>query len=331
MADAAQTSVETVNNCTRCKNPARTGIKCVRCGKVSHKSCLKMLKNVKFLEDDKVVCCPDLSDEQACNMDKPSVTSLDGESSPNLSLVDDVLMPKISYLEEIIRQKDLIISNQSIAITALNEQIILLKETKRLSGSPILTPADVSQESANKHSNKKQPVKVAAPVASTSARPIISEKFVANAIHNANAQSICTEVINLESNGIKRSQRPANSTTPNSKSRSRKILIGNRDNPLDCPFKAAAPRSNRQMYEYHVTNLDSKTDVSVLDKYLKGFSSNIVIEKLHSKNPEKYSSFKLSVPAAESSSILDSNIWPEGVVVNRFFRPKSSGGQQLAK
>lgn len=307
MADPSLSSADMSTNCTRCKNPARTGIKCIRCGKVSHKSCLKILKTAKFIDDDTVICCTETDDQLSIPGKSLHISVSDASTDTNLSTTESLDKARISYLEEIIRLKDLIISNQSIAIRSLNEQIILLKNSKSVLCSPPPTHKATSQQS---NINVK-------PVATTSTNSLISDKAVSNAIHNARALNTCNKIINLEDDKIK-----VPTTRP--KTRTRSILIGSQESTSNCPFKAAITSAPDRPYEYHVTNLDVNTDVDILSGYLKSFSPNIIVEKLSSKNPLKYSSFKLTVPSNESSSILDSNVWPCGVVLNRFFPSKSS-------
>lgn len=52
---------ETATNCKRCLKRAPNGVKCIKCGRVSHPSCLKAVKNVKFHEDNLITCCEDFS------------------------------------------------------------------------------------------------------------------------------------------------------------------------------------------------------------------------------------------------------------------------------
>lgn len=318
MADADQINSDTSTNCTRCKNPARTGIRCVRCGKVSHKSCLKIIKNVKFLDDDTVICCAtEVLENQTDFQDK---VTLSRENNVNSNtLLENVKEMKISHLKEIICLKDLIINNQAIAIKALTDQVASLKHSLSFFSGFDLPSTNSSQDS-NKPGNIISVDKASSSVA-LSAGPVISQKAVASAIHNAKAQSVCKEIINLEMDSTKQQE-----VKPSTKTKARKILVGKQDNMLNCPFKAAAARPTRRLYEYHVTNLDPDTDVAALSDYLKGLAPNVTVDKLNSKNPQKYSSFKVSIPEDESVCILDSSIWPNNVVVNRFFRSKGSRG-----
>lgn len=313
MADVDLINSDASTNCTRCKNPARTGIRCIRCGKVSHKSCLKIMKNVKFLDDDNVICC---AAEVPDNLTDLQVNAAPSKENivKSVTISDDVDKIRISYLEEIICLKDLIINNQALAITALTDQIALLKDS--LSRGLDQLSNDLPH-SVIKHSNIKS-VDRATSSSTSTASPVISQKTVANAIHNAKALTVCTETINLENDTIKQPQHKSSNKT-----RARKILIGKQENSL-CPFKAAETRPTRRIYEYHVTNLNPDTDVAALCGYLKGFAPNVIVDKLNSKNPQRYSSFKVAVPEDESVCILNSSIWPQDVIVNRFFRSKGS-------
>lgn len=61
--------------------------------------------------------------------------------------------------------------------------------------------------------------------------------------------------------------------------------------------------------------------------YLGDKLPGAVVEQLHSRYPDSYSSFKLSVPEGEADKVLDPNLWPSGVFVNHFFaRRRQPGG-----
>lgn len=316
MAEDNATNTESLTNCTRCRNPARSGIRCIRCGKTSHKSCLKILKNVQFLDNDTVVCCSDVQDVSNVAPEKSTVYNSNPDNSENIDKI------KISYLEEIIRQKDLIISNQDTAIKSLKEQIVLMKEARSVCSLPQQSTSKESLVNTGDKVTKKNKVKnvntaVTAPNGSTSSS-VISKSEVSCAVHSAKALSICDKFINIENDLT--THQPLVRRVEKNKSRS--ILVGNQENSVNYPFKAASRITSGRLFEYHATNFDVNTDTIALDGYLKGFAPNASVIKLNSKNPDKYSSFKVLVPEAESSKILVSNIWPQGVVLNRFFRPK---------
>lgn len=312
MTESSASTSDNLTNCIRCRNPARTGIKCTRCGTVSHKSCLKMLKNVKFLDDDTVICCSDSGVELPPVQNAREASKCDARNfENNVATAENVFEMKISYLEEIIRQKDLIISNQTIAIKSLTDQVALLKEIKPINNCS----SECSNKELQNTGNRKKNLTYNTTSASSSASPIVSKQALSNALHSAHAHNVCDTLINLESDKVSYAK-----DKPRTKSRG--ILVGNCKSSSHCPLKAAAVSTSIRKYQYHVTNFDIDTDRDHLCNYLKTFAPNIEVEKLNSKNPSKYSSFKLSLPVEESSAIIDSNIWPNGVILNRFFPSK---------
>lgn len=83
----------------------------------------------------------------------------------------------------------------------------------------------------------------------------------------------------------------------------------------DCAIKAVARYAH-----LHVYRLDPDLSVEQLSNYLK--TKNILnskVEKLQSKYPEQYSSFKVSVPLSCLEDIKNPNLWPKDTGINRFF------------
>lgn len=97
----------------------------------------------------------------------------------------------------------------------------------------------------------------------------------------------------------------------------RSVLVGKGVSLKDCPVKAAARTTKHK--EYHATNLDVDTNENELCQYLKGFAPNVLVEKLVPRHPDRYSSFKITVPPEEADQILDADIWPSNVLINHFF------------
>ncbi|XP_068900495.1 uncharacterized protein [Tenebrio molitor] len=77
-------------------------------------------------------------------------------------------------------------------------------------------------------------------------------------------------------------------------------------------------------------SLDSEDDINILrgeirylkslmehKEYLRPFVSSIFsCEKLKSKRPEVYS-FRVSLPAFELEKVMDPQVWPQGISINR--------------
>lgn len=310
--------------CKRCKNPAPNGITCIRCGTVSHKSCLKELqrkcKYITFIDSDKVNCC--LEDISAMSQVVPTVTS-----APETNNVSDTEVPIVSHLREIVKQKDfsikqmeLVIQNQSIAIEALKGQIALL--TSMTNVDSMITP--VEDRPTKKVPEKQPPLvskskdnSVRAKTTANKAGPsslknIITASQVSAAVHSANAHRVCETATSIENGSSNKHKKPAG--RPGTKSRT--ILTGSLSNTEACPIKATVVSPMRH---FHVTNLESNTDATCLKQYLCQFVPDVDVMKLSVRNPQKYSSFKVSVSAENAQLLLNSSIWPQGVTINRFF------------
>lgn len=302
-----------LGSCVRCKQPIKVGLKCTRCGRLTHKACVKLLKNATVLDSSSIICCDNLPTVvDSCVASDPNVTDVITKNDTN-----DILLVKIKYLEEIIKQKDLIIENQNIAINALTDQISLLKQSGRndLTYSSVLQcqPAHGAVNRNTSSSTKLDESKVATPSSSLSLKATlpITTQDVSSAIHSIEARRICDNIINIESD--RKVDRPLRSR------KIRNVLVGNATEPESCPFKAA---SFLRLKHFHATNFDVCVDEQELLKYLRGFAPNVEVRKLVSRNPTRYSSFKISVPYEDVDKIVVAEIWPKEVVLNNFFRSK---------
>lgn len=76
----------------------------------------------------------------------------------------------------------------------------------------------------------------------------------------------------------------------------------------------------RRLSHIHVSRLSPSTTVEDLIKFFNNGIPDLSCEKLNSKQPEIYASFKLSFPAEFLTQIMAPSFWPEGIMVNKFFR-----------
>lgn len=91
------------------------------------------------------------------------------------------------------------------------------------------------------------------------------------------------------------------------------IIYGNlKDNSI---FKGVT-----KYVDFHVYNCDLELKADDLKKYLTNDVkiSNVQCEAMKSKYPERYSSFKISIPVNHIETFKDPNIWPEYVCINRY-------------
>lgn len=70
---------------------------------------------------------------------------------------------------------------------------------------------------------------------------------------------------------------------------------------------------------YHICKLEPEVEAENIVEYLKGKNINSVkCEKIASKRPDEYSSFKVSVPHTHKEQMLDPQLWPINVCINPF-------------
>lgn len=69
----------------------------------------------------------------------------------------------------------------------------------------------------------------------------------------------------------------------------------------------------------HVTRLSPETTIAEMLEFLNQHSYDVSIEKINSKQPEVYSSFKIILASDLLDQVMSPTFWPEGVAVNRFF------------
>lgn len=74
----------------------------------------------------------------------------------------------------------------------------------------------------------------------------------------------------------------------------------------------------------HVYKLHPETAVEELREFLLPIFPEVQVEKLNSKYPNYYSSFKVAVSESKLQAALTPTLWPRGVCVNRFFHPKAA-------
>lgn len=73
---------------------------------------------------------------------------------------------------------------------------------------------------------------------------------------------------------------------------------------------------------FHVTNLKPETTEKNLQEFLVQKFSFVQCEKLTSRYPKSYSSFKVLIPSSEYEKALNGSNWPNNANIHRFFHPK---------
>lgn len=305
--------------CKRCRKVTQVGYKCVECKTISHKSCVKIMKNVRIIDDEHIICCGTSvqKDEEPLHIssDMPNAPStpvdlprLSGSVSFQPAII--ALEIEIRYLKELLKCKDATIDNQSIAIKALNEQVLYLKSA---SSSKTSTNQVIGPRMSNKP-QQSYSIALAGPstASSSTASPGLAPGGSVHVDSGVVTSAVGKKLISKSAN----SSVAASVKTAHDGGRGalRKPIVGQLSGSPLCSLRAAPI-----MAHFHLTRLHPDTKREDVVSYLDGTLPGVVVEQLGSKFPASYSSFKLSVPEGMATEILNPSIWPAGALVNHFF------------
>lgn len=94
---------------------ALSGLKCINCERVSHTSCVKLLKNIKLIDSKTIICCSNTEQRPGNSKAHEGYQSdaKDTETGDNLAKME------IFYLNELLKRRDKIVETQQETILAL--------------------------------------------------------------------------------------------------------------------------------------------------------------------------------------------------------------------
>lgn len=283
------------------------------------------------------------------NADDLNNTVLSSDSVNTVINQKDNVRTEIKYLKEISEQKDKVIANQSITISTLHNHNILLNTLlKNNNGFPFCSPiaddhpagttsGSLSTLNSNEvpaisqNFNNKNFCNVSLPkthksetksrnAGRGSATPLpnvysISSQQVAAAVNQAAAHQKTNEILSLRDNGedswktVERNRRRKNNRTI--------VGTGNGSSPESNLIEAVP-----EMSYFHVFKLHPSTTMQGIIRYLKPEFPEVNCEKLTSKYPNDYSSFKVGVLESNVSKFLEPSRWATGTRINKFFFPR---------
>ncbi|CAH1099272.1 unnamed protein product [Psylliodes chrysocephalus] len=285
--------------CIRCSKPVGTGLRCVRCGTLSHKSCLKYIK-AQFIDDYTCICCSDATLGVTGNSQiQTNITNYDNaQDSCDDNVENKIFREKIIYLEKIIKEKDDTIKFQNISIQSLQEQISLMKRVNEIfnTKTPLEIPL-ISQQSVEiSGPTKRDEEKNSRDLTPQATVNLIKPQEIRAAIHNAQASRICEDIIN-SNKSMTSSQLSKRNTKP------RNILVGSGGNAGNCPFKSAP---NKHLRHFHITNMEVSVEGEELKKYLSQFAPDVIVHKINVRYPNDLEKGRRKLKQAENSSDLNS-------------------------
>lgn len=330
-------------SCKRCKSNVVNGIKCINCDSLFHVSCAK-LSNVKILSDKTLNCCE--SENMQVDSDDAFFDAIQDSSSSSSSKVD------ISIFKYIIKQKDCIINELQDKIIILNNHIEVLNKCMVFSSNTNTKNVTVNKDTATSSKDKESkslrdivPEKkqeIARKINGTDVhtgegvvsdkkdvftrkvnkpgilvnKEVITEKQVSVAINEVTGKMKLNECINMEMDSARSQEQETKKWETvdfkrRRKSTSKSMVMGN--NKQSDTIKGVP-----KYVELHVCRIDPGTTSEMLRKYLESSFSEVKCESLISRQPELYSSFKVSVYERNFQRAMDPNVWPEGALIGRF-------------
>ncbi|CAH1098852.1 unnamed protein product [Psylliodes chrysocephalus] len=259
-------SIKCVLPCLRCKNTVTTGIKCIQCGRLSHKSCLEILK-ITLLSKETVNCCNQSATTKNTNIKKTEIPTSFQQIDGNESM-------RVSYLERIIRDKESIIENLHFTLEALKEQLDLLKAYKsstsegfqsqihqdrsKPSNSSGLSESHRSElKSMQNHTEQNFKLPKTDIIGVKPNNPI-TKTALATALYNEESKNTLTSIINLE-----KDVRP------------KALLVGSLEGNTSDGTLRASDFVKTSEFHYHATNFAPDVSSENLQKHLKKFAPNV--------------------------------------------------------
>lgn len=337
-----------MKTCKRCKSIAQSGLKCIKCGVVSHNSCVSRLKNITVIDDKSIICCDFAETERSDVIDNDFDVSFSSAKDVMQQKTGELYFMEVSHLKEIIVQKDIIIENQKDVISSLKEQICLLnkilnKEVIK-SDSICVVPSDKQILKPNKNnwsratrqpgpapkeetlactvSNAHQNLSMPTVKSQNLTKPTnnscssnekvnkISTDDVSNALKLNLTKIKCQEIIHLNED-------PFTEVKHKKKRKSNKTIVGNMDLGENPKVKAAS-----KLAFLHVFKLHPDTTAEELTSIINPTFPEAFCEKIKSMYPRFYSSFKVTINEANLNNAWNPEVWPKGAWVNQFFHSR---------
>lgn len=290
---------------------------------VLHISCAKIL-NIQILENNTVKCC-DIGGTVNDNHNDFESVSYDFLSD----LADENGKLNISVVKYILQQKDNVVSVLKGKVKLLIDQVEFLqtnyKNNTSSLGNTVELPLSVhdviainKQPTISDFGKQKASVKINGIINSTTV-----ESEIGSGSEKANVENSGVEILD-NSNKPKPINGTELWTSVVNRKQKRKVVVGNRSeiDSSECTLKGVP-----KLASLHVFRLDPETEVVDLETYLKPKFPEVVCQKLNSKYPDIYSSFRFDVYEENFEKALDPQNWPKNARIRRFLFPMNDRRQ----
>lgn len=302
--------------CKRCKNKVSHAIKCVNCVCAFHLSCAKLVPNIQFINDSSVICC-DIADANVSETnDNVAVCEALKEFADSNNKID------IRLVMYILQQKDVIISELREKNEILRKHNDLLASVQSKDDEAYTTvnevPSARSQEMLidSEDTSKNKSVKF---IKKTTSDSIVASKYKNNIDQENAVHKVIEQQHALPHTSQSNVSNDLWTDVVKRKQRNHHTLVGKK---VSTDSNVLKVKGVPKTVALHVYRLAPSTTTEELVNFLKADIPVISCEKLNSRHPDQYSSFKIEISEIHLKSALNPEIWPDNACVRRFFQPR---------
>lgn len=304
-----------VINCKKCKSKVINDVKCTECKSSFHRSCAKLL-NLKISDQNSVNCCVKLTQTEE-DVDVAFFDAVEG-------IIDSNNKIDVRFFNYIIKQKDLLINELREKINILNNQIEFLTSNRQIQEQKVQTRQKTERTDTNPYQcskiNKEKP-EASPNVGNDKSR--ISSKTVSNAILEAQTQLKMNEYVNLAqpTTSVDKNilSADANHSQPwatvQNKRRRQNLIVGTNSKDTNI-------RGVEKKVALHVCRIEPSIKTEELQSFLQSSFPEVICEKLNSKFPDIYSSFKVTISQNNFKSAMDPLKWPANACIRNFLQSR---------
>lgn len=337
-------------SCIVCKcKVVNTLVKCVKCDKIGHPSCVKRRNCILVINKTEMVCC---SATNCDNEDTETALSIENNgddiinsettSSQPPASAENMLRKEVQLLREVINCKEVLINEMQGKINLLYDHIDLLKSISQTAMGPTSSSQNPKHSTNPLHQNSRverdafstkneshEPNKL--PIdgetkpmknknvndkqtKNVSSSQKISNEVLSKALLEAQTATKLNEIIYATDDSKETSKEWSTAKTRKSH-RKTSGIVGKSKQVTEIK---TAPRKSF----LHISRLSPETTVAQITKVVKQTFPEAVCEQLQSKYPEHYTSFKVTIDLENFEKALNPELWPSGTYVSRFFQKR---------
>lgn len=316
-------------SCYHCKKTVVDYVKCYKCEYFFHPACMAQAAQKKT-----AICRHELIGMQVNNNLTSNLKSNEVLLAENIllrQLIDEMRSKQEVLSENCLLLRDKVIFLEKRVSDLQEENKNINQATTKNSITNELTGCSLAGHSSSYASKIVDPHPVGATANQMStrgtsgiqvvkdhtekARQVITSREVNAAIQKAQTLSKMAEIQNL--NAVPEDE----GWQLQKHRRNKRFVVG--DNSECSKELRAVPK----YVSLHVTRMDPETKPEVMKTILEKEFPEVVCEKINSKYPELYSSFKITIKQENFKKAWRRDLWPQGSLVSRFFFKKGMPSQ----